>query len=292
DKYDTVEESWWSNDEYENGQPSLNETYSVEPPKWRKPNKGIDYGDDDKWGDEITETWWEPEEKVCEVFMIKAENDDSEEETIKSELNNHPSDSVKRTFTRYEKELEYQDLVWNVLLETYPRYISREVAISQDEVDSEDEEKNTNPEIADKKGEEFWHNHDYDEETVLTQEREIGCHEPENEREVFIAEDEAENKENEPPEPSTQASNEVNIQTWTQNMTPMHFWKMGSEYRGALNFSHLNWSYGKMFHIMLGAYQELARREYLLATGIDLGCMEQLDIEAVNTYRNDQRCDR
>ncbi|CAG8751166.1 17904_t:CDS:2, partial [Racocetra persica] len=172
------------------------------------------------------ETWWQPEEKdckddqewennwyndteECEVFMIKVENSDSEEETIKLEpedyspalrfFNNgvpglglltspfpNPRESTRRRFIieEYRRELEYRELVLEVLESDDESTQSRDM-VTPSETESENGKENANPKTDKEGDDEFWYCHD-DDETVITQEEEDGCREISEEKEVFM----------------------------------------------------------------------------------------------------------
>ncbi|CAG8639497.1 9108_t:CDS:2, partial [Dentiscutata heterogama] len=399
--YDTIEESWWSDDEYEKNHLNLDETYGIELPKWGEPVYGTEFSDEESdWDDDkpyeaktwlgTGEAWWNLEEKEkgpeqewedwyrpqeeCEVFIMG--HDNSDKENIKPEPEDNPTEPVTRVsnssggrvpdlglltspflnpgensgrrfvIEEYRRELEHRELILDVLLESGVGFSLREDSTIQSESELEDDKENTNLEPDDEKGDEFWRGAwDDDEETIITQEGEDRCHERKEESEAFIVkiEDDREQKrsikmEDNSPEPTEQIPNEMGNQVSTRNMTTISFWKMDVDYRSALNFTHLNRSYGRIFHvyfhpmklehfalevinrgktiylteqfgyrliahdprnlltlkewIVSGAQQELARREYLMATGIDLGSMESINVEAINTYWNEQLRDR
>ncbi|CAG8523594.1 16835_t:CDS:1 [Dentiscutata heterogama] len=203
---------------------------------------------------------------------MKVENNDLEEQPIKLEPEDYSMEPVSRSFNNgvlglglltslfpgprenlerrfvikeYQRELEYQELVLEAIE-------SGDELGDQNEMESEDDKENADPETEGEKNKKIWQDCNDDDKTIATQEGEDGCHKVQNEREVFMVkvEDEEGQKgyikiEDVLPEP---VSNEVNSQVWTQNMTPLYF-KMSSEYHNALSFLHLNRYYGKTFHL-------------------------------------------
>ncbi|CAG8479483.1 13158_t:CDS:2 [Dentiscutata heterogama] len=213
---------------------------SVEPPKWGEPDGGVDYSDDDEWDNENIETY--------EVFMIKVENGDSGEETIKSELEDYSP--AFRFFNNRVPDLGLFTSPFSnpgkKALESDDESTQSRVVVTPSETGSENCKENTNLET-DKEGDnEFWYSHD-DDETVITQKKEDRCHEISKEKEVFMIKmkNEDEQKEgieveNIVPGPSERTLNEINGQAWTQSMTPLYFQKMTSDCHSALSFLHLN----------------------------------------------------
>ncbi|CAG8713353.1 13383_t:CDS:2, partial [Dentiscutata heterogama] len=175
---------------------------SVELPKWEEPDKGVDYSDDEEWDNENIKTWWQPEEDCMgnqewrnnwyedaeeyEVFMIKVENGDSEEETIKSELEDYSpalrffnnevpglglltspffnsEESTERRFVieEYQRKLEYRESDLEALESDDESTQSRDVVILS-EIVTENCKENTNPETDKEGDDEFWYSYDDD----------------------------------------------------------------------------------------------------------------------------------
>ncbi|CAG8640749.1 6603_t:CDS:2, partial [Dentiscutata heterogama] len=345
--YDAIEESWWSDDEYEKNHPNLDETYGIEPPKWGEPVYGTEFSDDESdWDNDkpyeaktwlgAGEAWWNLEEKEKGSEQEWEDWYGPQEEVSNSNGGRvpdlrlltspfpNPGENSGRRFVieEYCRELEHRELILDVLLESGVGFAPREDSTIQSESELEDNKENTNLEPDDEKGDKFWRGAwNDDEETIITQEGEDGCHKLKEESEAFIVkiEDDKEQTrsikmEDNPPEPTELIPNEMGNQCAELYLPEPSYGRIFHVYFHPMKLEHFalevinrgktiylmeQFGYRLIAHdprnlltlkewIVSGAQQELARREYLMATGIDLGSMELINVEAVNTYQNEQ----
>ncbi|CAG8684856.1 10705_t:CDS:2, partial [Dentiscutata heterogama] len=212
----------------------------------------------------------------------------------------NPGESTGRRFVieEYQRKLEYRESVSEALESGNKSTQSRGI-VTLSEMGSENCKENTNPKT-DKEGDDkFWYSYD-DDETVITQEEEDRCHEISEEKEVFMIKIENEDEQKEDieveniiPGPSERTPNEINGQAWTQSMTPLYFRKITDDCHKLKHFALEVINRGKTIYLMeqfgyrliahdlrnllilkewiiASTQRELAQREYLMATGIDL----------------------
>ncbi|CAG8658524.1 2489_t:CDS:2, partial [Dentiscutata heterogama] len=137
---------------------------------------------------------WYDDAKECEVFIIKVENSNLKEETIKLE----PED-YSPTLRFFNNRVSGLGLLLAYFLtpeKSDDKSTQSRGVVILSETGSENCKENTNLKTDKEGDDEFWYSHN-DDETVITYKGEDGCHKINEEKEVFmiIIENEDEQKE-------------------------------------------------------------------------------------------------